>query len=374
MINKKRLVDTFVEMVKIYSPSKKEKEIANYLIERLEKLGADEIHLDENYDIYGGNAPVIFAKFKGQLRGDGVTLCAHMDVIEPCSNINVICEEDIIKTDGKTTLGGDDKGGVAAILEVLETIKEKNLQHRDICVVFTPCEEAGLAGAKSIKWNNIPEKVFPAKNMIVVDNAGKSGIIAHTAPSKYDFRFEIYGKKAHAGIEPEKGINSIVVASEIISKFTTGRIDTTTTSNISKIESNFATNVVPDFCSFEGEIRGHSEEKIIEILSQYESICNEVCNRYGAQCKFEKKCDFPILKPKDDLKFAKAFEKVYLDMGIDTALVVIGGGSDSNIFAKQGFNSIIIGIGMYKVHTTEEYLELADLYNTTEAILRYVTI
>ena len=261
MINKKRLVDTFVEMVKIYSPSKKEKEIANYLIERLEKLGADEIHLDENYDIYGGNAPVIFAKFKGQLRGDGVTLCAHMDVIEPCSNINVICEEDIIKTDGKTTLGGDDKGGIAAILEVLETIKEKNLQHRDICVVFTPCEEAGLAGAKSIKWNNIPEKVFPAKNMIVVDNAGKSGIIAHTAPSKYDFRFEIYGKKAHAGIEPEKGINSIVVASEIISKFTTGRIDTTTTSNISKIESNFATNVVPDFCSFEGEIRGHSEEK-----------------------------------------------------------------------------------------------------------------
>ena len=80
----------------------------------------------------------------------------------------------------------------------------------------------------------------------------------------------------------------------------------------------------------------------------------------------------PETKPKDNLIFAKQFAKIYEKLNISSKLQVIAGGSDSNIFAKQGFNSIIIGVGMNNVHTVEEYSEIDELVKTTEAIVRYI--
>lgn len=371
-MNKKRLVENFIEMVKIYSPSKKEGMYSKYLVEELKKIGA-EIYLDEGYKNYGGDAPTIIAKLTGNIEGEGITLAAHMDVVEPCEKINPIVENGIVKTDGTTTLGGDDKAGIASILETLKVIKEEKLNHRDIFIVLTPCEEVGLLGAKNINWECIPQDMLPAKNMIVVDNAGRAGIIAHTAPSKYDLMITFKGKKAHAGIEPERGINAINLAALAISKMKMGRIDELTTSNIGIISSNFPTNVVADECFIKAEVRSHSEEKILEIIDEYRKCCEEAAETMKGRYELQYECDYPTLKPKDELKFAKEFAKIYGKLGIETELKVIGGGSDSNIFAKNGYNSIIIGVGMCDVHTVNESLELTELYKTTQALINYIT-
>lgn len=370
-MNKERLTGNLIEMLKIHSPSMKEAEYAKYLVNILEDMGGL-IYLDKGYLEYGGNAPTIIAKFEGDIEGEGITFSAHMDVVEPNLNVNPIIEDNIIKTDGTTTLGGDDKAGIASIIEAIRTVKENNISHRDIFVVLTPCEEVGMLGAKHIKWDEIPKDMFPAKNMIVVDNAGDAGIIAHSAPSKYDFKISFKGKKAHAGIEPEKGINAIVLASNVLANIETGRIDNLTTSNISEIKSQFPSNVVPDNCIITGEVRGHSEEKILEIIKSYEEICEKTVSNLGGEFELEYKCDYPVLKPKDDLSFAKEFAEIYEELDVPAELKVIGGGSDSNIFAKQGFNSIIIGVGMNDVHTVEEYLELEELFKTTKALIRYI--
>lgn len=370
-MNRERLVDSFIEMIKIYSPSKGEKDFADYMIEELKDLGG-EIYLDHGYEKYGGTAPSIVAKFKGDLEGEGISLAAHMDVVEPNKDLKVIREGNIIRTDGSTTLGGDDKGGIASILETLRVIKEEGRSHEDIYVILTPCEEIGMLGAKYFDWSLLPEDFSPAKNMIVVDNAGEAGLIAHSAPSKYDFTIEFFGRKAHAGIEPEKGINSISMAAKAIAKMEIGRIDELTTSNISKISSDFPSNVVPDRTLVLGEVRSHSEEKILEVLASYEEVCKNIIIE-GADFKFEKSCDYPVLKPKDKLEFANEFKRVYEELGIASQLKVIGGGSDSNIFAEEGFNSIIIGIGMNSVHTVDEYLEIDEMEKTTKALIKYIT-
>ncbi|MGL6154359.1 MAG: M20/M25/M40 family metallo-hydrolase [Cetobacterium sp.] len=371
VMNKERMIENFIEMVKIHSPSKFELPLGEYLITKLKNLGF-EIYLDHGYKNYGGNCPTIFGKLSGNIEGEGITLVAHMDVIEPNKDVIVKIEDNIIKTDGNCTLGGDDKAGIASILEALTVITENNYNHQDIFVVFTPGEEIGMAGAKSIDWSLVPDHIKPAKNMIVVDNAGKAGIIAHSAPSKYNFKIEFLGRKAHAGIEPEKGINSIVLAGEFLSKAPLLRIDSLTTANIGFIESNFPTNVVPDYCYLTGEVRGHSEEKIKEILNLYSEILENTKSIRGGDFIFTYECDFPTLKPVDNLKFAKDFEEVYKALGIQTELKVIGGGSDSNIFAKEGYNSIIIGVGMENVHTVEESLDTRELIKTTEAIIKYI--
>ena len=129
---------------------------------------------------------------------------------------------------------------------------------------------------------------------------------------------------------------------------------------------------IPDCCSFHGEIRSHSEETLENIIDEYENIAKNVVNEFNGEYSLEVSYNYPVLKPKDDLKFAKEFAKVVYEMGVKSELKVIGGGSDSNILSKEGFNSIIIEVGKYKVHTVEEYLVIDDFLKTTEAVLNYI--
>lgn len=371
--NREELKTIFKDILSIYSPTRNEKNVANYIVNFLEKLGA-EIYLDNSYEIYGGNSPTVFAKIKGNVEGEGVTFSAHMDVVEPNENLKIVEEGNIIKTDGTTTLGGDDKAGIAAILYSIKYIVENKKNHQDIFAVFTPGEEKGMLGARNINWQEVYKNMTPAKNTIVVDNAGKSEYVAYKAPTCTNFRINITGKKAHAGLAPEEGINAIKVLSEIIAKMNTGRINELTTSNISQMSSDFPTNVVPDKATAYGEVRAHSDENVENMLNEYKKIAEEVSKEYKATFEMECEKQYPRLDTMDDLKFAKEFVEIYKKVGVDAKLQVIGGGSDANFFAGEGFNSIIIGVGMQKVHTTEEYLEVEEMIKTTKAIIEYLDL
>lgn len=368
-VNLNELKNIFKELVSIYSPSKNEKDVAEYIINYLKDMGLP-VYLDNSYDAYGGNTPVIFTKLEGAL-DSSYTLSAHMDVVEPNKGVVIIEDDGKIKTDGTTTLGGDDKAGVAIILYTLKFLKESNLKFPTVYAIFTPAEEIGMLGAKYINWQEVYKNINPSKDMIVLDNGGPSKFVAHQAPTCNLFTLEVRGKKAHAGIEPEKGISSIQIISEIISKMNILRIDETTTANISKLHSEFPTNVVPDYAVAEGEVRAHSYEKIEEILDGYRKICEEICDKYGAGYNFKTNNVYPMLTSKDELNLANRFIKAYKNIGIDAKLQVIGGGSDANFFSEEGFNSIIIGVGMEKVHTTEEYLVVGEMKNSLKVLLEF---
>ncbi|MGX7108519.1 M20/M25/M40 family metallo-hydrolase [Facklamia miroungae] len=367
MISQRNL-EVFEEMLLIHSPSKEEKEMADYVISFLERLGA-EIFLDESQHTYGGNSPVIFAKIKGDIEGEGVSLNAHTDVIQPNKDLKIVKKDNIWSSDGTTTLGGDDKAGLAAILTAVEYIVENKISHEDIYVIVTPGEEQGMLGARNINWQNVYQHIQPAKNMIVADNAGKANKVAYQAPTCYRFSIEIKGRKAHAGIEPEKGINAIQVASRIIAEMPLLRIDDETTANVSQITSDFPNNVVPDSCIFTGEIRSHSQDKVQNLLQDFETIIKKYTDDYS----IETRCDYPALSSQDDLKFVKEIVAAYETVGVKAEPQIIGGGSDANFFAEEGFNSAIVGVGMEQVHTTEEYLDTHEMIKTTKALINYLS-
>lgn len=368
-VNLNELKNIFKELVSIYSPSKNEKDVAEYIINYLKDMDLP-VYLDNSYDAYGGNTPVIFTKLEGAL-DSSYTLSAHMDVVEPNKGVVIIEDDGKIKTDGTTTLGGDDKAGVAIILYTLKFLKESNLKFPTVYAIFTPAEEIGMLGAKNINWQEVYKNINPSKDMIVLDNGGPSKFVAYQAPTCNLFTLEVRGKKAHAGIEPENGISSIQIISEIISKMNILRIDETTTANISKLHSEFPTNVVPDYAVAEGEVRAHSYERLDEVLDNYRKICEEICDKYGAGYNFKTNNVYPMLTSKDELNLANRFIKAYKNIGIDAKLQVIGGGSDANFFSEEGFNSIIIGVGMEKVHTTEEYLVVGEMKNSLKVLLEF---
>ena len=251
MLSRERMQERFLELVQIYSPSGGEKEQCRWLMDYFKERGI-EASIDEAGKAYGGNGGNIIAHVKGEPCNPPFCFVAHLDQIEPCKDVKPVVDGHIIRTDGTTTLGGDDKGAVASILEIVEDIVETNRPHKEFYIMFTVSEETSMQGTKHMDPSRLP-----CKNMVIADATGPAGIIAYKAPAMEAIRCTVRGRKAHAGIEPEKGINAVVAASGAISRMHIGRIDQETTSNIGRIEGGAATNIVTDEVTFTAEIRSH---------------------------------------------------------------------------------------------------------------------
>ena len=374
-MNKERLLNTFLDLVKIYSPSKNEINVMKYITEKLEKLGVKYILHDHSAE-YGGNTPVIIAKLEKNCDDEKlnpISLSAHMDVVEPSKDLDVYVEDGLVKTRTKTTLGGDDKGGVAIILETFENLVENNLPHNDVFAVITPSEEIGLLGAKSIKWEEIPSEFMPAKDMLVLDNGGGSDLVAVEGPCMYKINVHYEGASAHAGIEPEKGRSAIIAMSSAISKMKIGRLNDHTTSNIGSIVSEFPTNVVPKDCKIRMEVRCLNEDEAKENVDNYVDIFEKTAKEFEVKCNIDIEYDYPPLKQIDGNVLLNRVLDAYNKVGVVAKPIKIGGGCDGNIYLKNGFNSVILGVGMYKIHTIEEYLVISDMEKTAEAVLEFIT-
>ena len=374
-MNKVRLLNTFLDLVKIYSPSRNEINVMKYITEKLEKLGVKYILHDHSAE-YGGNTPVIIAKLEKNCDDTNlkaISLSAHMDVVEPSKDLDVYVEDGLVKTRTETTLGGDDKGGVAIILETFESLVENNLPHNDVFAVITPSEEVGLLGAKSIKWEEIPDEFTPAKDMLVLDNGGGADLVAVEGPCMYKINVHYEGASAHAGIEPEKGRSAILAMSNAIAKMRIGRLNDYTTSNIGSIISEFPTNVVPKDCKIRMEVRCLNEDEAKENVDNYVDIFEKTAKEFEVKCNIDIEYDYPPLKQIDGNVLLNRVLDAYNKVGVVAKPIKIGGGCDGNIYLKNGFNSVILGVGMYKIHTIEEYSVISDMEKTAEAVLEFIT-
>ncbi len=114
-VNRERLQKLFLELVQIDSHSRRERDVAVRLERELTSIGAT-CRYDNAGEKVRGNTGNLIAKIKGTV--PDVTpflLCAHMDTVVPGEGVKPIVDGDIIRTDGTTVLGGDDKSGCAVI-------------------------------------------------------------------------------------------------------------------------------------------------------------------------------------------------------------------------------------------------------------------
>ena len=367
MVNEKRLVESFMELVKIDSISREERNLADFLIEKLEDLGL-EVIVDQAGEKVKSNCGNIIARFKGNIKEvTPIMFSAHMDTVVPGKNINPLLKGEKIVSSGKTILGADDKAAIAALLEALHIIKEKNISHGDIEIVFTICEEMGLHGAKNLDISDLN-----AQMAFVLDSGGQVGEIISAAPSQNSLKIIIHGKSAHAGSNPEEGINAIQVAGFALSRMKLGRIDEETTTNIGIISGGKATNIIPDEVTLEGEVRSRNEEKLEKYTKILKQIVEDTAQEFKANAEVIINREFYCYNLSTDDRVVKIAIKAAKDMGLEPLLHPSGGGSDANIFNKKGFPSVDLAIGMEKVHTVDEYILVKNLKNTVEYVLSII--
>jgi len=367
MINEKRLIESFMELVRMDSISREERNLADFLIEKLENLGL-EVIVDQAGEKVGANSGNLIAKLNGNIKvATPIMFAAHMDTVVPGKNINPLREGEKIISTGETILGADDKAGIAAILEALHLIRENNILYGDIEILFTICEEIGLCGAKNLDISQLKAQIG-----FILDAGGQVGQIIISAPSQNSLDFTIRGKSAHAGANPEEGINAIQVAGVALSRMKLGRIDEETTANIGIISGGKATNIIPDEVILQGEVRSRNEGKLEKYTKELKKITEDTAQEFKARAEVKINREYYCYNLSPDDLVVKIARKAAKDIGLQSLLRPSGGGSDANVFNKKGLPSVDLAVGMEKVHTMEEYILIKELKNATEYILSII--
>lgn len=369
MINKDRLNKTFLELVKINSPSRSERGVADYVKSKLTSLGFDVKEDDAGKNI-NGNAGNIIASIKGSVAGgEKIFFCSHMDTVEPTDKINVIFDGEAFRTDGNTILGADDKAGIAAILEGIQSVLDSGTPHGDLLVIFCVSEETGLFGAKALDLSKIDAK------MGYVFDTGKPPLgITISAPSHENIKIEVIGKASHAGIAPEEGVSAIVAASRAIAKMNLGRIDEETTANIGIIEGGKARNIVPDHVTIKAEARSRSEDKLIAQVEHMKRTFEEEAAAMGAKVNIQSQREYSTFHWSEDDDVVKLAMAALRKQGIDPSFHEGGGGSDANVFNAAGLPTVLIGMGYESIHSPSEFITADNLAKAAEFVSSLVEV
>ena len=370
-INKKRVIEEFNKLISFDSASFFEDDIANYLFNKLQSLGL-KVHMDKAINkLTGRNTNIgnIYGYLKGTIDGEALLFSSHMDTVEPSKNKKAIIEGNVIKANGSSVLGSDDVTGIVEILEMLTQIKENNLAHPDIEVIFFVAEEPFCKGSSVFDYSKIK-----SKKAYVFDLHGKVGNIAVSAPSIFTFNVSINGKAAHAGFEIEKGISSIKIASNAISKLKLGRIDSETTINIGTINGGVLKNVVPELTTIVGEVRSSNHNKGLALLEDVKKVFIDEAKRLGGTIEFSYEENVFAYRISEDDEVVKDYLMVIEKLGYGKIdLVETFGGSDNNNLNKHGIKGVVVANAMNDIHTVHEYFDINEFYKACEICLELAT-
>lgn len=370
MISKERVLRTFLEYVRIDSETHHEKAITERLVADLRALGL-EVYTDQvgkvpEVDSDGAN---IYCFLEGEPGSDPILFSSHMDTVTPGKGIAPYVEKGYVKTRGDTVLGADDKSGVAAIMEALRSLIESGVPHRPVEVIFTIREEGGLMGSANLEYDRVRSKYG-----VVLDASNDIGKIVTSAPGQIRLYADIYGKRSHAGSDPEKGVSAIQAAAVAVSRMKLQRVDEETTANIGTLSCIGATNVVQDHASFAAEARSRNQEKLEAQQDHMVQCLKDACEEYGARLEYHTEQSYHSYSFPDDHPLVQLLMEKCRAIGVEPWTTYTGGGTDGNNFNHHGIETVVLACGMELEHTTEERIRIQNLEDAARLVFNIMKI
>ena len=369
MINENRLVDLFLKLCKINAPALEEKDSVAWTKEFLTQHSLEFVE-DEAGKAIGGNANNLIVKLPGNLPdAPKVYLSAHFDTVEPTEGIVIEEIDGVFHATSDTILGADDKGGMAPAIEAVLSLRESGEPHGDVYLLLTVAEEIGLKGALALKIEELGLDFG-----FVLDTGPPVGSFVTRTANHDKLDITVKGIPAHAGKDPEKGINAIQVVADAVHGMRIGRIDEETTANLGIIEGGSATNVVCAFVKIKAEARSTNPETLDVQISHMKQRFTDAAEKWGAEVEFDHVRHYRSYDIDPESTVVKVAQEASRSLGLDPALRTTLGGSDANIFNAKNVPSIVVATGMEKIHTHEEHISRADLIKTAELSLEILRV
>ncbi|HEX2950641.1 MAG TPA: M20/M25/M40 family metallo-hydrolase [Armatimonadota bacterium] len=367
-VDRQRLLDTFLTLLRINSPSRHEGAMAKHVMALLQDVGA-EVTVDDSAERVSGEIGNIIARIPGTIAGEPLLFCSHIDTVAPTDQLTIRQQDGVITSDGTTILGADDKAGVAAIIEMLQILKENNIAHPSLIIVFTVAEEIGVMGSMVLDYDQVP-----ARYGFVPDSSGQVGTIITNAPAQKHLKVRIVGKAAHAGMAPEQGISAITIAARAIANMHQGRIDEETTANIGVINGGKATNIVPESVEIEGEARSRDPKKLDALVEHMRSCFTDAAEQAGGRAYVEVSDVYPGFSLREESPAVQYAKKALARLGKSPVVTSTGGGSDANFLNNHGIETAILSAGYHHPHGTNEKIDEESLIELTAWMLNIIDI
>lgn len=361
-----RVLDTFLDLVRIDSPTRSEAAVAAYCADVLAEAGCV-VEFDDTASVTGSDTGNLIATLPGADSTRTLVLAAHMDCVEPCRGVNPVITDGVVTSSGETVLGADDKAGIAAIIEVVRRAAESRGARPTLRVVLTVAEENGLVGAKALDPAAVAGDLC-----LVLDADGQPGGIVVGAPSHYTFSATFHGKASHAGVAPEEGRSALVMASKAVCAMRLGRLDKHTTANIGTMAGGTATNVVAAQVTMTGECRSLYGDRVEQVKTSMDQAMKKAARDCGGTVEVLWTLEYEGFSMPEDAPVLKTVMAACHDIGLQPSTYRTGGGSDGNIFASYGVPTLVLACGLQGAHSTSERLAIGDLCALTDLVAAVV--
>jgi tripeptide aminopeptidase len=311
----------------------------------------------------------------------------HLDTVPLCAGAKPVRKNGRIVPAGKTALGADDRTGVACLVTLITTLLERSLPHPPLTILFTVREESGLWGARFVDVADLGEPEFAFN---VDGRSAREFTVGAVGADRWEV--EIFGKAAHAGVHPERGISASAVAALALADVYQGgwfgkirRAGQEGTSNVGSIgdqqghSAGVATNVVTDYVLVRGEARSHDLRFVGEIVDAYRQAFRkaaaQVTDYRGrkARVRFRARRDYYPFHLKENSLVVRTALEASARAGWTATLRVGNGGLDANWMTRHGIPTITFGAGQNNIHTVGEYVEIKDFLEGCRLALALAT-
>lgn len=359
-VDRERLLRTFLDLVAVDSPTGHEAAVGAVLVARFGDLGCTVTRDDV------GN---VLAVLPGTREGT-VLVATHMDTAGTARGIvPVVGDDGVVRTDGSTILGADDKSGIAGCLELLTLLRTvPGVTYPTLELLVTVGEESGLVGSRHLDVSRLH-----ATHGFVLDTAGAMGAITYWSPTSVYLTVTFRGRKAHAGVEPEKGVSAVVAAAQAVAAMPLGRIDPETVANIGTVHGGEARNVVPDVVVLEGMARSHDQAKLDAQLAAMRAACEQAARETGATVDFVAEEIYRTYRIDEDARPYREAARAIRSLGLTVVPRKSGGGTDGNVLNAKGLPCVALPTGMVDEHATSEHIAIDDLVTACKVLVAIVT-
>lgn len=380
----KSLIERFFRYVKIDTQSDeesgrhpstdKQRDLAGLLVTELKGLGLDVDYDEEHCYVYAYLPPkgsssdlgfIAHMDTSPAVSGKNVkpyiihSYDGHDEVLDPADfpELNEHLGEDLIRTDGTTLLGADDKAGIAEIMEMLEYFKANpDVKHHGIAVAFTPDEEIGEGTL------NFDLSRFHAKQAYTVDG-GKFGILEYECFNAAMATVEIRGRCVHTGSAKGLMINASIVAAEFIGFLPEDERPETTEG----YEGFYYLDSIRSDCEhakMQFLIRDHDLEKFEARKEFMKDAAFTINERYKSEiCEITIEDQYPNMAMflKDHMDLVERAQKAVRRAGGIPSSEPVRGGTDGALLSSRGLPCPNLSTGGYNYHSRYEFASVPEM-------------
>jgi tripeptide aminopeptidase len=364
---RERLLDDFVRLCEIESPSRHERKVADAVRAELETLGL-EVEEDDTGRDTGSEAGNLLARIPGPEDGRTVLLCAHLDTVPLAGPVEVTRENGVLSNRHEAILGADNKAAVATILGAARRLAAER-PPVGIELLFTTCEELALAGAKAFDRGRLRSEFG-----YVFDHASPVGELVTASPTYYRLDVDFRGQAAHAGIRPETGRNAIAAAASALAAMTIGRLDAGTTANVGEIKGGTAANVVAERCSVVLEARSLDDTRAGDVVSSMVDAVTEAASEADCDVETAVERHFQSYRFARTAPVVEVAAEALRSRGIEPVYITTGGGSDANALVAAGLPVLNIANGTERNHEPTESVTVDALEQMLDVTLEIVDV